>query len=55
MILLEVCAYRELLLRNRLVMEAAKHTMLAYATESDLENLAASLGVENLKAKLTIS
>jgi len=47
MILLEVCAYRELLLRNR-INEAAKATMLAYATESDLENLAASLGVQRL-------
>lgn len=47
MILLEVCAYRELLLRNR-INEAAKATMLAYATESDLENLAASLGVQKL-------
>lgn len=50
MILLEVCAYRELLLRNR-INEAAKATMLAYATESDLENLAASLGVEKLEGE----
>lgn len=47
MILLEVCAYREMLLRNR-INEAAKATMLAYATGSDLENLAASLGVQKL-------
>jgi len=47
MILLEVCAYRELLLRNR-INEAAKATMLAYATGSDLENLAVSLGVQKL-------
>ncbi|NBV07358.1 MAG: baseplate assembly protein, partial [Proteobacteria bacterium] len=47
MILLEVCAYRELLLRNR-INEAAKATMLAYATGSDLEHLAASLGVQKL-------
>lgn len=47
MILLEVCAYRELLLRNR-INEAAKATMLAYATGSDLENLAASFGVQKL-------
>lgn len=47
MIMLEVCAYRELLLRNR-INEAAKATMLAYATGSDLENLAASLGVQKL-------
>lgn len=47
MILLEVCAYRELLLRNR-INEAAKATMLAYAAGSDLENLAALLGVQKL-------
>lgn len=47
MILLEVCAYRELLLRNR-INEAAKATMLAYATGSDLENLAAFSGVQKL-------
>lgn len=47
MILLEVCAYRELLLRNR-INEAAKATMLAYAIGSDLEHLAASLGVQKL-------
>lgn len=47
MILLEVCAYRELLLRNR-INEAAKATMLAYATGSDLENLAAFFGVQKL-------
>ncbi len=47
MILLEVCAYRELLLRNR-INEAAKATMLAYATGSDLENLGAPLGVQKL-------
>lgn len=47
MILLQVCAYRELLLRNR-INEAAKATMLAYAMESDLEHLASSLGVQKL-------
>ena len=47
MIILEVCAYRELLLRNR-INEAAKATMLAYATASDLENLAAFYGVAKL-------
>lgn len=47
MIMLEVCAYRELLLRNR-INEAAKATMLAYATGSDLENLGAPLGVQKL-------
>ena len=43
MIVLEVCAYREMMLRNR-INEAAKATMLAYATGSDLENLAATMG-----------
>jgi phage-related baseplate assembly protein len=46
-ILLEVCAYRELLLRSR-INEAAKATMLAYAIGSDLENLAAFFGVTKL-------
>lgn len=50
MILLEVCAYRELLLRNR-INEAAKATMLAYATGSDLENLAAFFGVQKLEGE----
>ena len=50
MILLEVCAYRELLLRNR-INEAAKATMLAYATGSDLEHLAASLRVQKLEGE----
>ncbi len=49
-ILLEVCAYRELLLRNR-INEAAKATMLAYATGSDLENLAAFFGVQKLDSE----
>ncbi len=49
-ILLEVCAYRELLLRNR-INEAAKATMLAYATGSDLENLGAPLGVQKLEGE----
>ena len=47
MILLEVAAYRELLLRNR-INEAAKAAMLPYATGSDLENLAAFYGVKKL-------
>jgi phage-related baseplate assembly protein len=50
MIMLEVCAYRELLLRNR-INEAAKATMLAYATGSDLENLGAPLGVQKLEGE----
>ena len=47
MILLQVFSYREMLLRNR-INEAAKATMLAYATGSDLENLAAFFGVQKL-------
>ena len=46
-ILMQVIAYRELLLRNR-INEAAKANMLAYATGSDLDNLAAFYGVERL-------
>jgi len=43
--LLEVCAYRELLLRQR-VNDAAHGVMLAYAGGTDLDNLAALFGVE---------
>lgn len=43
--LLEVCAYRELLLRQR-INNAAKATMLAYAQAADLDNLAALFGVQ---------
>lgn len=43
--LLEVAAYRELLLRAR-INDASKATMLAYARGSDLDNLAAFYGVE---------
>jgi len=39
--LLEVCAYRELLLRQR-VNDAARARMLAYASGSDLEHIAAN-------------
>lgn len=42
--LLEVCAYRELLLRAR-VNDAARAVMLATATGADLDNLAALYGV----------
>ena len=42
--LLEVCAYREVLIRQR-VNDAAKQTMVAYATGTNLEHLAALLGV----------
>jgi len=46
-ILMQVVAYREILLRAR-INEAAKANMLAYATKSDLDNLAAFFGVERL-------
>jgi phage-related baseplate assembly protein len=45
--LLEVVAYRELILRQR-VNESAKACMLAYAIGSDLEHLAAIFGVARL-------
>lgn len=43
--ILEVCAYRELLMRQR-VNEAAKAIMLAYATGEDLDQLGANVGVQ---------
>lgn len=45
--LLEVAAYREVLLRNR-INEAAKASLLAFATGSDLHHLAAFYGVTRL-------
>ena len=45
--ILEVCAYREMILRQR-VNEAAKAVMLPYAAGADLENLAAFFGVTRL-------
>ena len=42
--LMEVCAYRELLMRQR-INQAAKANLLAFATESDLDNLAAFYGI----------
>lgn len=45
--ILEVCAYRELLIRAR-VNDAAKSVMLAYAAGSDLDHLAALYGVARL-------
>jgi len=45
--LLEVAAYRELVLRAR-VNDAAKAVLLAHATGADLDNLAALLGVVRL-------
>jgi phage-related baseplate assembly protein len=46
-ILMQVVAYREMLLRAR-INKAAKANMLAYATKGDLDNLAAFFGVERL-------
>lgn len=43
----EVCAYRELLLRNR-INEAANANLLAFAIGSDLDHLAAFYGVARL-------
>lgn len=45
--LLEVAAYREVLLRNR-INAAAKASLLAFATVSDLDHLAAFYGVTRL-------
>lgn len=45
--ILEVCAYREVLMRQR-ANEEAKAVMLAYATGSDLDQLGANVGVERL-------
>lgn len=45
--LLEVAAYREVLLRNR-INSAAKASLLAFATGSDLDHLAAFYGVTRL-------
>ena len=49
--LLELTAYRELLLRQR-VNDAARAVMLAYATGSDLEHLAANFNVSRLGGEL---
>ena len=43
--ILEVCAYRELLMRQR-VNESAKAVMLAYATGADLDQIGANVGVQ---------
>ncbi|MGD8174794.1 baseplate assembly protein [Marinimicrobium sp. ARAG 43.8] len=45
--LVQVCAYREMLVRQR-VNEAARAVMLAYALNGDLDNLGVLLGVERL-------
>jgi len=42
--LLEICSFRELLIRQR-VNDASKSLMLAYATGSDLEQIGANFGV----------
>lgn len=44
---LQVCAYRELIIRQR-VNEAAKAVMLAYALDGDLDNLAAFFKTQRL-------
>ena len=46
--LMEIAAYRELLLRQR-INQAAKANLLAFATESDLDNLAAFYGITRLE------
>ena len=48
--LLEVAAYRELLLRNR-INEAARGQMLAFASATDLDHLGAFFGVERLEGE----
>jgi phage-related baseplate assembly protein len=48
--LLEVAAYRELLLRNR-INEAARGQMLAFAAGTDLDHLGAFYGVERLSGE----
>lgn len=45
--ILEVCAYRELLLRKR-VNDACRSIMLAYAAGADLDQLAANYGIARL-------
>lgn len=45
---LEVCAYREMLLRHR-INTAARAVMLAYAEDNDLDHLGALLGVKRLE------
>ena len=48
--LLEVAAYRELLLRNR-INEAARANLLAFALDSDLDHLGAFYGVTRLEGE----
>lgn len=47
LVLLQACAYRELLLRAR-INAAARAVLLAYATGADLDHLAALYGVQRL-------
>ena len=48
--LMEAAAYREMLLRQR-INDAAKSVMLAYATDGDLDHLAALVGVKRKRVK----
>jgi len=52
--IIEVCAYRETLLRQR-ANEAARAVMLAYALDSDLDNLGALLGVKRSGTSAVLS
>lgn len=45
--ILEVCAYRELILRQR-INDAVRAVMLAYAMDGDLDNIGAPFGVDRL-------
>lgn len=49
-IILEVMAYREMLVRKR-INESAKATLLAFATGSDLDQIVAEYGVERLEGE----
>ena len=49
-ILLQVMAYRELLIRAR-INDAAKSNLLAHATGSDLDHLVADFGIERLEGE----
>lgn len=49
--ILEVCAYRELNMRQR-VNDAARGVMLAYATGADLDQLGALFGVQRLSSTI---
>lgn len=51
--ILEVAAYRELLIRQR-ANESAKAVMLAFANDADLDQLGANVGVARLVITLVI-